>query len=156
VAALARLLRSSESVAIASLRSIDNRAQARDGFRSTLTFQVEERLKGGLKRGDPMSLRFPAGYNRDGTMAQITDVMEVIAGRPEAVRVGQRFLIFSSRAAYEERVRYDGGVPLPGTSQGLSVLRVRGDEAQGFGMNALFLRLTEVRTMLEANRESQF
>lgn len=155
LATLRGLLRASDTVVLASLRSVNNRAQAVDGLRSTLVYEVEESLKGPLPAGARISLRFPAGYNRDGSMAQITDVMEVIQGRPGAVQVGQRFLIFSSRAAYEERVRHEKRAPLSTATQALEVLRLQGDEAQGFGMNALFLRLSEVREMLERSREKQ-
>jgi hypothetical protein len=153
MATLARLIRASDNIVIATLRSIDNRAVAADGLRSTLVYEVNESLKGELRPGARIRLRFQAGYNRDGTLAQITDVMEVISGRPGAVRVGERFLIFASRDAYEQRVRYEDEVPLPEVSQALEVLRIQGGEAQGYGMNPLFLRLDEVRSMLEANRD---
>jgi hypothetical protein len=99
--------------------------------------------------GSELSVRFTAGYNADGTMAQITDTVEVIAGRRDAVQPGERFLIFTSSEAYERRVASEGRAPMPGSTGALELLRLQGDEAQGFGMNPLFLRLKDLRQRLE-------
>lgn len=148
---LTRLISESDSIVLATLRTIDNRAAAADGLRSTLTFEVHETLKGSLTPGELLQLRFPAGYNQDGTMARVTEGVEVIARRHGAVVPGHRFLIFTSRTAYRQRVEIVGGRPVPSATQALEILRLRGNEAQGFGMNAMFVRLDELRAMTEAS-----
>ncbi|WP_259963175.1 hypothetical protein [Tsuneonella litorea] len=128
------------------MTSVDNRSPGPDGNRTTVDIRTERTYKGSAGN---VRLRFGEGYNNDGSVADITGVVNVLQGKSDAsFRPGDRLLIFASRAAYAEGSVARGGAPLSGHTQALALFKIINGQASAIGNASFNFPITELENSL--------
>lgn len=70
-----------------------------DGYRTTVRVRIAEGLKGGLRQGDEALVRFISGVGSDGKFHHSGGESALLAGLPNAMQPGSRWLLFLSEGA---------------------------------------------------------
>jgi hypothetical protein len=123
------LARQAEAVVVARLAKVDFSAEAQDRFLTSSEWQVRESLRGSLRQGETIRVRFPLGREPGGDWRWIGGEAAISPDDQTRMKPGDTFLLMLSRGLYEQQARARSGSPLPGvTGAGFGLHRITGDE----------------------------
>lgn len=100
-----------KNVVFAEVVSIDGDADLGDGYHSTVTMRITDKLLSTRDVGDTFKLRHSSGRTQDGVPYQARYTIVAMGNFPGATKAGDRFLILGSPEAYTSSVKRRGSVP---------------------------------------------
>jgi hypothetical protein len=98
-----------EESVLADFVSVDLAARAPDGYRATVRFRILESLKGTLKAGEIVQVRFASGDSEDGDYQQVNYEPLLLPGFPESVQ-SKPWVLHLSKRHYENVACHQRGL----------------------------------------------
>ena len=94
-----------EAIVTAKPVDIDTNDDREDGYRSTVTFEVKERVKGRLQAGETFKVRFQSGEDEDGHHVKVGSEHFLLPGFDYSFADRKDWFLFISNRAYNAKTR---------------------------------------------------